>query len=223
VKLLDVKMYGTVPYLSALEIQKDFIRRRREAEIPDTLMLLEHPGVITMGRKTKPAHLLKQPEFLAAHGTELITTDRGGDITWHGPGQIVGYIIADLRERGNDIKHFVESILSSFTTLLSADFAISAYIDKVHTGVWIKDAKITALGIAVKHGITMHGFSFNVCPDMGAYSWIVPCGIPDKKVTSLFMETGKTYSVDNIKPLIIKHFSTACGYMVRAVTSEQIS
>lgn len=182
---LQVHWLGNIDYASAWQLQRDLVQQRRTGDIPDTLLLLEHqPPVITLGRAAHAEHLLKPPEDLQRMGIQLIETDRGGDITYHGPGQLVGYPILDLREHGRDVHLYLRQLEEVIIIALS-HFGIAGHRKEGLTGVWVGEEKVAAIGIKVSHWITMHGFALNVCPDLSHFDLIVPCGIRDKGVTSL--------------------------------------
>ena len=182
---LAVRDVGTMRYGEALDLQLRLVEERRAELIPDTLIIVEHPPVITMGRKATDADILVPIDQLASQGVEVHRITRGGEATYHGPGQIVGYAIINLYNHQRKLRQFVERMEEIFIRLLDRHYGIDAGRDDEHRGVWVDAEKITALGIAVTRGITMHGFAFNVDPDLSHFSWIIPCGIRDRGVTSL--------------------------------------
>jgi len=188
-RTLDLEWRGLVPYTEGLELQHELVRNRRDGIIPDTLILLEHPPVITFGRRYDATHLKVPREELAARGVEIHRVERGGQATVHGPGQLVGYLIADLYHHGRDIHRFVFNLEESIIRFLGTRGIAAGR--KAGRGVWVGDAKIASVGIAVRRNITMHGFSLNVANDLGAFSWIVACGDPAGSVCSLSSLTGK--------------------------------
>lgn len=175
---------GAVPYHEAWELQRDLAGHRTAGRIPDTLLLLTHPPVITLGKGGTPAHLLGTPAELARQGIEFVETDRGGDITFHGPGQIVGYAIVDLAPRGRDLHLYLRDLEEVVIRAL-ADSGIAAGRAPGMTGVWVDDAKVAAIGIRVSKWVTHHGFALNVDTDLSHFDLIVPCGIADRRVTSM--------------------------------------
>lgn len=203
-------------YDTALELQFELVDKRAAEEIPDTLILVEHPPVITMGRKATREDILVADSVLERAGATVHRITRGGEATYHGPGQIVGYAIINLYNHQRKLRQFVERMEEVFIELLSSEYQISAGRDPVHRGVWVGDEKITAIGIAVSRAITMHGFAFNVAPDLAHFSWIVPCGIRDKGVTSLqalLQAQGRTLpEMDTVKEQVVKHFCSVYGY-----------
>jgi len=189
---IDVIYLGRMEYLKALEIQTRKWEKVSYEDERDTLFLVEHPPVITLGVRGKKENILIPEEELQRMGVSVVQVSRGGDVTYHGPGQIVGYPVMNLKHFGRDIHNFVEKIEDTFIRLLKDDYGITAGRgDKTYTGVWVGNDKITAIGIQVKRWTTMHGFAFNVNTDLSHFSWIVPCGLTDRGVTSLEKLTGR--------------------------------
>ncbi|SCZ77893.1 lipoyl(octanoyl) transferase LipB [Acidaminobacter hydrogenoformans] len=216
-KALQVLNLGRCDYMTAYQIQLDLVAKRQKGEIEDTLILVEHPPVITLGKSAEDGHILFAEAFLKEQGIEVHQIERGGDVTYHGPGQIVGYPIFDIKRGGIGIRPFVENLEQLFIRLLKEEFDIPAGKDPVHTGVWVGDSKITAIGLAVKRGVTMHGFAFNVNTEMSHFQFIVPCGIADRGVTSLEKLTGETQDFGHITELVTTYFCKVFGF--DAVTS----
>jgi len=198
--LINVLYRGLVDYEAALQLQRALVELRKQGRIADTLILLEHPPVITLGRSAKKSNLLASPEILAQRGVQLIECDRGGDITFHGPGQLVGYPIFDLRgltarsERRKTLGavDFVR-LLEEVLIRTCADFAVPAGRIPGLTGVWVEgsrgeQAKIAAIGLHISRSVTSHGFAMNVINDLDYFNLIVPCGIASRPVTSLARE-----------------------------------
>ncbi len=179
-----VRCAAPVPYAEGLALQ----RARREAvargDAPDTLYLLEHPPTITLGRKADAAHLLATPEALRADGFDVTETDRGGDVTYHGPGQLVAYPIVDLNRRRPSVGWYIRTLEQAVIDTL-ATWDLDGTRSEGYTGVWIGDAKVCAIGVAVNQWVTYHGLALNVDPDLTHFQRIVPCGIADRPVTSL--------------------------------------
>jgi len=196
-------------YNEALELQLKTQQERQENKISDTIIFVEHSPVLTTGRRDQSHNILVDPEEV---GAEFVKTGRGGEVTYHGPGQIVGYVILDLNVYGKGIKGFVTDLEEVFIRLLKDQYSIEAYRDKKHRGVWIDDAKITAVGLAVNRGVTMHGFAFNVNPDLSHFDWIVPCGIQGKAVTSLEKLTGRTLNLQDVVQDVLKYFKSVFNY-----------
>jgi lipoyl(octanoyl) transferase len=211
-RVLEVRDFGRLDYAEALSRQFQLVEQRRAEQIPDTLLLLEHPPVITMGRNASDADILATPEVLANRGVSVHRINRGGEATYHGPGQIVGYPIINLYAHQRKLRLFIERMEQVFINLLSEEYGISATSDPAHRGVWVENDKITAIGIAVKRGITMHGFAFNVSPDLSHFDWIIPCGIQDRGVTSLERLTGTTPDISVVKRQVADHFGRVYGY-----------
>ena len=188
---------GVVDYLTGWQLQRDTVDGIVAGTIPNTLILLQHPSVYTAGRMTK---LDERPQ----DGTPVIDVDRGGKITWHGLGQIVGYPIVKLKNR-NDVVGFVREVETALIEVCQS-FGIPAERYCERSGVWIRDAKgdrkIAAIGMRVAKGVTMHGFALNVNPDLSAYSKIVPCGITDADVTSMAQELGRDITIEEVLPLV---------------------
>jgi lipoyl(octanoyl) transferase len=204
---LDILQPGRLDYKEALDLQEKLLLQRQQNEIPDTLVLLEHPPVLTLGRRGEYENILLSKEALEKQGVKIYEVSRGGDVTYHGPGQIVGYPVMDLTQMGKDVKEYVYKIEEVFIRLLLKEFGIKAdRDDKKYTGVWVGNEKITAIGIAVKRWITMHGFAFNVNTDLSHFHWINPCGITDKGVTSLQKLLGKEIDFKKMNELVIKYF-----------------
>lgn len=203
-------------YNAALELQYELVEKRAAEQIGDTLLLVEHPPVITMGRKATSDDILVADAVLDQAGATVHRITRGGEATYHGPGQIVGYAIINLYNHQRKLRKFVERMEEVFIELLADEYGLEAGRDPVHRGVWTGDEKITAIGIAVSRAITMHGFAFNVDPDLSHFSWIVPCGIRDKGVTSLraLLEAqGRTLPpMEAVKEQVVKHFCSVYGY-----------
>ncbi len=209
---LKVLLLGKCQYEKALSIQYDILEKRQKGEIEDTLVMVEHPPIITLGRHAAQSNVIVSEEFLNDQGICLHKTNRGGDVTYHGYGQAVGYPIVNLRDRKMGIKKFVTGIEDTFIDLLKDKFNIEAGKDDKHTGVWVGDEKIVAIGLAVKQRVTMHGFAFNINTNLDHFKLIVPCGIVDKGVTSLEKITGDVIDFDNMNKLTIDYFCRNLDY-----------
>ncbi len=213
---LEIRDVGRMPYDTALQLQYELLSQRGAEEIPDTLILVEHPPVITMGRKATDADILADERVLNAAGATVHRITRGGEATYHGPGQIVGYAIINLYNHQRKLRQFVERMEEVFIRLLAEEYGISAGRDPVHRGVWVGNEKITAIGIAVSRAITMHGFAFNADPDLSHFNWIIPCGIRDKGVTSLgklLKARGESLpDMETIKQQVVRAFCAVYGY-----------
>lgn len=204
---LNIVMFGQVAYDEALALQETLLAKRQNHEIEDTLLLLEHPPVLTMGVRAEQKNIYLSQEQLTALGVQVYPIKRGGDVTYHGPGQIVGYPIMDLSQHGKSIKTFVERIKHAFVALLQEEYGITAHAeDGVFSGVWVGSEKITAIGIAVHRWVTMHGFAFNGNTDLSHFDWINPCGLTGRGVTSLQKLTGKAQNMEELKELVARYF-----------------
>lgn len=211
--IIHVLYLGLVPYGTANELQRTLLNLRKAGSIENTLLLLEHPPVITLGRNARMENVLAPPEFLAQRGVELFEIDRGGDVTFHGPGQLIAYPIFDLR--GFDPKvgavEFVRR-LEEVVIRTCSDYAIVAQRIKGLTGVWTyalpdkPEAKIAAIGVHISRAVTTHGFALNVSTDLDFFSLIVPCGITNKPVTSIERETGRQLSLEEVATSASRNF-----------------
>lgn len=198
---------GLMPYDQALELQYDLVLARQENRIGNTLLLLEHPPVLTLGTRADPANIYLSREQLEAQGVMIHEVNRGGDVTYHGPGQIIGYPIIQLHEYDQGIRGFINTMQASLIDLLVKQYGIEAHPRKdKYTGVWVGDKKIVAFGLAVKHGVTMHGFAFNVNTDLHHFNWINPCGL-SLGVTSVAEELGHTVDMDQAFDLVAHSFA----------------
>ncbi|MCL6472765.1 MAG: lipoyl(octanoyl) transferase LipB [Firmicutes bacterium] len=197
-------------YRDALELQSDLVVLRLESKIPDILLLLEHPHIYTTGRRFNPSHLLISDEEMRKSGVSLVLTDRGGDITYHGPGQLVGYPIINI----GGITKIKDYLYKLEEVLIRTIAALGIESDRLpgYPGVWFGFEKLAAIGIRVTRGITKHGFSLNVSPDLSYFCGIVPCGIRDKGVTSLSKIIGKKVPMLLIQKLVIKSFADVFGF-----------
>jgi len=181
--LCELRNLGRMRYADAFALQQQLVERRKRGEISDQLLIVEHPHVVTMGRNGHDENLLAQPELLERAGVEFHRTDRGGDVTYHGPGQIVGYPIVDLREWKRDVMAYVRALEQVLIDAL-AQFGIAAGREAGATGVWTEQGKIAAIGVHISRWVTSHGFALNVATDLSYFRYIVPCGLT-KPVTSL--------------------------------------
>jgi lipoate-protein ligase B len=217
---------GLIPYAPACELQQRLVEARKARVVPDVLVLCEHPHVITLGRNAKRAHLLASKQLLAQMNTELHPTDRGGDITYHGPGQIVGYPILDLAEHQRDVRWYVEQ-LEEVMIRTSADFGLAARRVEGQHGVWVDapagEEKLGALGVHLSRWVTSHGFAYNVSTDLRYFDLIVPCGISDKRATSLERALGRRIAVDDVRDHIVAHFAATFGVAIKRISSEELT
>ena len=210
---------GTVEYLRALELQKRLVRGVHDGESPDTLLLLEHRHVYTQGRLSKDDHLLTPRDELAAVGIPVHETDRGGQITYHGPGQLVGYPIVNLRDWVGGPLKYVRTLERIITESLS-DFSIAAHTEEGLTGVWTAGGKIAAIGVKISRGVAFHGFAVNVNTDLSYYRNIVPCGITDRPVTSMAAELGEEVGQEAVRHSIVNRFGRAMEMRMTEGMSE---
>jgi lipoyl(octanoyl) transferase len=211
-RTIEVRRLGTVGYGQALELQKTLVERRKAGAIPDQLLLLQHPPVITLGVRSRDrSNVLATPDMLAEAGVELFETGRGGDVTFHGPGQLVGYPILDLRPDRQDVHRYVRD-LEEVMIRMAGTFGVTAARVSGLTGAWVKTGdrddgaaweKLAAIGIRIARWVTSHGFAFNVTTDLDHFRFIVPCGISDRGVTSLEKLLGRPVSMAEVEDAAI--------------------
>ena len=201
---MEVRRLGQVPYEKAWALQNRVADDRRRGLVPDTLILLEHPHTYTIGRSGTREHVFLNEEELAARGITCLDVDRGGDVTYHGPGQLIGYPIVDLGPKP-DVGLYLRNLEGCLIDVL-ADFGIAAGRLSGYTGVWIGDRKIAAIGIKVSQGVTTHGFALNVSTDLSLFTHILACGIPDKGVTSMALELGTAPPMVAVEDAVIARF-----------------
>ena len=213
-RICTVYSLGRVPYREALELQRKLVERRKLGGIPDVLLLLEHASVITLGRNAKREHLLSSPETLEEQGIELFETDRGGDVTYHGPGQLVGYPILDLGLIRKDVVWYVRTLEEALIRA-AEDFGIRAERRAGLTGVWANQAKVGAIGIHISRWVTSHGFALNLETDLGYFRHIVPCGIAACPVTSFRELLGAPVDRFLVEERIIQHLGELLGCQMR--------
>jgi lipoyl(octanoyl) transferase len=209
---LDVRRLGLVEYGAGLELQARLVEERRSGAIGDTLLLLEHPPVITLGVKTrgKQVNIVASPDVLAAEGVSVFETGRGGDITYHGPGQLVGYPILDLRPDRCDVHRYVRDIEEALIIALR-EFGIEGGRLTGRTGVWVgpegREEKVAAIGVRISRWITSHGFAMNVGTNLRHFQLIVPCGIADRGVTSVERLLGRPVPMPAVEDAVVRAFS----------------
>ena len=203
---LEVRCLGRVAYQAGLDLQADLVARRQQGTIPDTLLLLEHDPVFTMGRNAKLENVLFPTEVLRARGFEVFETGRGGDVTFHGPGQVVGYPILDLSHR-KDVHRYVRD-LEEVMIRTCADYAVEATRVPGLSGAWVGDAKIGAIGVRIARWVTSHGFAFNVTTDLAPFDLIVPCGIRSRGVTTLSQLLGRPTEPAEVARRLAFHLAT---------------
>jgi len=212
-RVLEVRRLGTVSYPEALAMQRALVEERRAERVPDLLILLQHPAVITLGVKGDGgrSNVVATPDRLSALGIAVEETGRGGDVTYHGPGQIVGYPILDLRPDRQDVHRYVRD-LEDVMIRTCADYGLTAGRIPGLTGTWLgtedrAPEKIGAIGVRISRWITSHGFAFNVSTRLDHFQLIVPCGIADRGVTSLEKATGRAIPIEEVEDRMIQHFA----------------
>lgn len=217
-KPLEVRRLGVMPYQDALTLQRSLVEERRAGRIPDLLLLVEHPHVLTLGVRGDGgrSHILASADTLTARGVDVHETGRGGDVTYHGPGQIVGYPIIDLKPDRCDVHRYVRD-LEQVLIRVAADYGVAASRVQGLTGVWVANAKLAAIGVRISRWITSHGFAFNLTTDLDFFDLIVPCGISDRAVTSL-KRLGLEPARTDVEDRIVAHF---CGVFERTLTATR--
>lgn len=221
VRELQIRRLGVVPYQDALDLQRALVEERRADRIPDQLVLLQHPPVITLGVKARNdrSHVLASPDVLEEEGVELFESGRGGDVTYHGPGQLVGYPILDLRPDRCDVHQYVRD-LEEVLIGTAGRFGVTASRISGLTGVWVGKEKLAAIGVRIARWITSHGFAFNISTDLRHFNLIVPCGITDKGVTSLERLLDRPVPLADVEDACIAEFATVFG---RTTTEPDLS
>jgi len=208
---VHVRRMGLVPYGEALALQEGLVVDRRHGNVPDTLLLLEHPHVITLGTSSRPEHVLVDEREREGRGIGLFEVGRGGDVTYHGPGQLVGYPILDLKPDRRDLHRYLRD-LEEVLMRAAKSLGLRTERSKGQTGVWTDTGKLAAIGVRVSSGwITSHGFALNVCNDLSFFGTIVPCGIRDRDVTSLSVELNRHVSVDEAADAVVLAFGSVFG------------
>jgi len=213
---------GRESYARAWELQHQFVKARQEGRLGDILILLEHDPVITLGRSADTRHILASPEVLQREGIEVRRVERGGAVTYHGPGQLVGYpiLLLEAHRLGvSDYMHALEEVL--IRTLL--DLGLTAYRRKGLIGVWVQGEKIAALGARIERGVTYHGFALNVAPNLEHFSLIVPCGSTDTRVTSIAQTLGKSVEMRLVRQRVAWNFGQVLGIPLEETTIAQLT
>jgi lipoyl(octanoyl) transferase len=222
-RTLLVANLGVMPYAPALELQRDVARRVIEGDIPqDVLLLVEHHPVVTLGRGSKTANLLASPEFLRSRGVDLFEVERGGDVTFHGPGQLVGYPIIDLKRHRQDLHWYLRQVEESLIRAL-ATFGIAAERSAGQTGVWTNGRKIASIGVHAREWVTWHGFALNVSTDLSYFELMVPCGISGVTMTSINRERAEPVSSHQAAEAVVNSFSEVFGLAAQAVDASVLS
>jgi len=217
-RTIELLRVGLLPYAEALALQRRLVASRSAGQAPDTLLLLEHPPTITLGVRANPAHVLLPPEELARRGVALVPTDRGGDVTYHAPGQLVGYPILKLSQHGADLGRYVRALEETIIRTLATYEVLGERVPGL-TGVWVAGgrAKICAIGVRLSAaGVTSHGFALNVRPDLAGFAQIVPCGISDRAVTSLEQLLGAAPPLEEVAQRLLAQFAELFGVELRA-------
>lgn len=212
---------GTVEYLRARDFQDVLVNEVHDGTSSNTLLLLEHPHVYTRGRLSRDEHLRASESELAESGIPVYETDRGGQITYHGPGQVVGYPIVNLRDWGGPLK-YVRTLEQTIVETLG-DFGIEAHTEEGLTGVWTRNGKVAAIGVKISRGVAFHGFAINVNPELSYYRHIVPCGIADRPVTSMAMELKDEADLEAVCYSLVYRFGRAMGFQMSEASQEMQS
>jgi lipoate-protein ligase B len=224
-KICWVIELGLVPYEPACALQRRLVESRKAGEIPDVLLLCEHPHVITLGRNGKREHLRVSDRLLAQENVAFHLTDRGGDITYHGPGQIVGYPILDLAGHRRDVRWYVTQ-LEEVMLRATSDFGVPAMRIEGRHGVWVDtpagQEKLAALGVHLSRWVTSHGLAYNVSTDLRYFDWIVPCGIAGKRATSLERLLGRSVPRQEVSSRLTAHFGEVFGLTMVPVSDRQL-
>jgi len=213
---------GKMGYDDAHQLQLDLVARRHEGAVGDTLLLLEHEPVFTLGRRSDEGHILADKERLAQEGVQVRRVERGGDVTYHGPGQIVGYPILRLRDYhlgASDYMHRLEQVIID----TCSEYELSARRREGYIGVWIGNNKIAAFGVRIRRGITFHGWAFNIAPNMSHWDCIIPCGITDGGVTSLRAELGWAPETTDVVERLVIHFARLFDANVRPIAAGDLA
>jgi len=209
---------GLAPYAATSDLQRRLVAARKSGGVPDLLLLCEHPHVITLGRNGKPEHLRASEHLLRQMSVEFHSTNRGGDITYHGPGQLVGYPILNLAEIRRDVVWYVRQLEEALIRATS-EFGIAASRQPGRTGVWVDspqgEEKLAAIGVHLSRWVTSHGFAYNVATDLRYFDLIVPCGISDKRPTSLERLLGGPVSLREVAPRVVRHLGEVLGLELR--------
>ena len=215
---LWVAQLGTIPYSEGVELQETLRSRRQSGELPDLLLMLEHPPVYTKGKRTEPGDLPMGADWYRAQGIDVCDTDRGGRVTYHGPGQLVAYPIMAV----DRVADFVHTMERAIVNALEDEGISSDVRGTPYTGVWAGDAKIASIGVRVSGGVTTHGLAVNVDNDLQPFEWIVPCGIDHVRMTSVSKETGEHPSLPCFRKRMAWRFAEAFGLRQRIVPARRL-
>lgn len=220
---------GLISWTAAFALQQQIVAARKAGSLEDVLLLCEHPHVITLGRNGKRENLLASDDVLRQKGVAFQVTNRGGDITYHGPGQLVGYPILDLTHMKTDVHWYVRALEEAMIRT-SAEFSISAFRIGGKTGIWVAtesqdgstEEKLAAIGVHISRWITSHGFAYNVTTDLRYFDLIVPCGIPDRKATSLEKLLSRSVLLEEVKPRLVEHLAKLFSRAARAISRDEL-
>ena len=210
-----------IEYRRAWDFQREIVAAKLKSDLPDILILLEHNPVITLGRRGNRQHIRASPEALTAEGINIYHVERGGEVTYHGPGQIVGYPILNLRNWRRDVSWYVFNLEEVLIRTLM-DFGIKGTRNRLNRGVWVRDSKIGSVGVAITRWVTYHGFSLNVSPNMNHYSLITPCGLEGIEVTSLKELLGKELDLRRVRDGISRHFQQVFDVQLARMDMEDL-
>jgi len=220
-EICNVYRLGKTPYCGSWNLQRELVERRKAGECSDTLLLLEHPSVITIGRNGNRQHLLSSADTLKKLGIEVCETDRGGDVTYHGPGQLVGYPILNLSGIRKDVVWYVRTLEEALIRA-ALDFGVRAQRREGLTGVWVNRAKIAAIGIHISRWVTSHGFALNLGTDLSYFRHIVPCGITDCPITSFRELLGAEVARSLVEESLVQHLGDLLGLEMRFARPESL-
>jgi lipoyl(octanoyl) transferase len=212
---------GLADYQAVRDLQLRLVATRLTGQADDVILVTEHQPVFTLGRRGRRDHLLVSESFLAERGIELIHIERGGDITYHGPGQLVIYPVLDLRRRRRSVTEHV-SMLEELMLRLAADCGVTAVRDERGRGIWCGGGKLGSVGVAVRHGVAYHGLALNVAPDLLPFTWINPCGLSGVRMTSLARECGREVTVDWVTRHLLQLLQDLLGRPVEAIDRENL-
>ncbi len=220
-KQLLIVQCGQTRYREAWQMQKRIWKARRDEMIPDVLLLTEHRHVYTLGRNSDTNHLIASSGSLEKQGIEVVETDRGGDITYHGPGQLVVYPILDLRQHGQDLHRYLRMLEESII-LMAGRVGITAEHDPQYTGVWVGEHKLASIGIKVSRWISMHGAAINICNDLSYFDGIIPCGIFHRDMTSFSNEAGREITIAEAGDILVDEFCSVFSYKPEAISCQEL-
>ncbi|ABO49149.1 lipoate-protein ligase B [Desulforamulus reducens MI-1] len=220
---LFVAKLGEIDYQDALTMQEKLLLLRQQNKVEDIMLLLQHPPTLTLGTRENRYNILVPEVELKRQGVNIFKSNRGGDVTYHGPGQIVGYPIVDLNGHGKSIREYVHKIEETFIQLLKEEYDLTASRESKYHGVWLGNEKITAIGCAVKRWVTMHGFAFNVNTNLSHFNLINPCGITDRGVTSLQKIFGQPQDMEKVYKQVITYFSRVFDFEPEIIDDKKLN